>query len=479
MDYLPLFHNLQGRKCLIVGGGDIALRKVRPLLEAGARVVVVAPDVCPAVADLADKGEIRLLRKSFHPDDLNGVVLAIAATDNPEVNAQVSRWARERSLPVNVVDNPALCSVIFPAIVDRSPVQVAISTGGSGPVLARLLRGKLETLLPANLGRLARLAERFRTQVKEHIAAPTERRAFWERVFDGPVAELVYNDRDGDAEQALRQMLANYSDTQNGPSPAGRASTPGEVYLVGGGPGDPDLLTFRALRLMQQADIVLYDRLVSKEVLNLARRDAEYIYVGKTAGDHPVSQENINRKLVEFAQAGKRVLRLKGGDPFIFGRGGEEIEHLAEHGIPFQVVPGITAASGCASYAGIPLTHRDHAQSVRFIAGHHRNDKLDLPWRELAAPGQTLVFYMGLNGLERICRELIDAGMGPEMPAALIEKGTTVRQRVFVGTLEDLPGKVREGEARAPTLIIVGTVVLLQEKLHWFGSRSEGELSHE
>ncbi|HLS98603.1 MAG: siroheme synthase CysG [Porticoccaceae bacterium] len=466
MDYLPLFHNIQGRKCLIVGGGETALRKVRPLLEAGARVQVVAPEIRQGLRELADRGKIQVSHKRFHPNDLAGAVLVIAATDEGAVNEQVSRWARERNIPVNVVDNPALCSVIFPSIVDRSPVQIAISTGGSGPVLARMLRGRLESLLPANLGRLARLAERFRPRVKEKIPAENGRRAFWEGIFEGPVAELVYSGRDGEAEAALAKAL-------EAPDP----QPLGEVYLVGGGPGDPDLLTFRALRLMQQADIVLYDRLVSKAVLDLVRRDAERIYVGKTAGDHPVTQDNINRKLVEYAREGKRVLRLKGGDPFIFGRGGEEIEHLAEHGIPFQVVPGITAASGCASYAGIPLTHRDHAQSVRFIAGHRRDDELNLPWRELAAPGQTLVFYMGLNGLETICRELAAAGMGATMPAALIEKGTSPRQRVFVGTLADLPEKVREGQAKAPTLIIVGTVVSLHHRLRWFGGADEGKQS--
>jgi len=460
MDYLPLFHNLKGRKCLVVGGGEIALRKVRPLLEAGAIVRVVAPEIRPALKELADKGTIQISCKTFHPDDMAGVALVIAATSDTQVNEQVSRFARERNIMVNVVDNPALCSVIFPAIIDRSPVQIAISTGGSAPVLARLLRGKLESLLPDGYGKLAALADKFRPAVKARLESENSRRSFWEKVFEGPIAELVFRGRMQDAEQALAEAL-EYPDIQ----------TCGEVYLVGGGPGDPDLLTFRALRLMQQADIVLYDRLVSKEVLNLVRRDAERIYVGKTAGDHPVTQDNINRKLVEYALQGHRVLRLKGGDPFIFGRGGEEIEHLAEHGIPFQVVPGITAASGCASYAGIPLTHRDHAQSVRFIAGHRRDDELDLPWEELAAPGQTLVFYMGLNGLETICHQLMTHGMDAATPAALIEKGTTARQRTFVGNLADLPEKVRLGEARAPTLIIVGHVVGLHHKLNWFGEQ--------
>ena len=460
MDYLPLFHNLKGRKCLVVGGGEIALRKVRPLLEAGAVVRVVAPQIRQSLKEMADVGTIQITVKTFHPDDMAGVALVIAATSDQQVNEQVSRFARERNIMVNVVDNPALCSVIFPAIIDRSPVQIAISTGGSAPVLARLLRGKLESLLPDAYGKLAQLADKFRPAVKAKLESENSRRGFWEKVFEGPIAELVFRGRMQEAEQALADAIDN-PDVQ----------ACGEVYLVGGGPGDPDLLTFRALRLMQQADIVLYDRLVSKEVLNLVRRDAERIYVGKTAGDHPVTQENINRKLVEFALQGHRVLRLKGGDPFIFGRGGEEIEHLAEHGIPFQVVPGITAASGCASYAGIPLTHRDHAQSVRFIAGHRRDDDLNLPWEELAAPGQTLVFYMGLNGLETICHQLMTHGMDAATPAALIEKGTTARQRTFVGNLADLPEKVRLGEARAPTLIIVGHVVGLHHKLKWFGEQ--------
>jgi len=457
MDYLPLFHDLRGRTCLVVGGGEIALRKLRPLLEAGARVVVVAPEIRQGIRELAADGSLALVERPFAPGDVDGKALVIAATSDDGVNREVSRRAQAGNIPVNVVDNPALCSVIFPAIVDRSPVQLAISTGGAAPVLARLLRGRLEALLPAAYGNLARLAESFRPRVKARIPGEAGRRAFWEQVFEGRVAEAALRGDLATAEQLLEASLAS-----------GDGVARGEVYLVGGGPGDPDLLTFRALRLMQQADIVLYDRLVSTEVLNLVRRDAERIYVGKTAGDHPVTQDNINRKLVEFASQGHRVLRLKGGDPFIFGRGGEEIEHLADHGIPFQVVPGITAASGCASYAGIPLTHRDFAQSVRFVAGHRKNEQLNLDWPQLVTPGQTLVFYMGLNSLETISAQLVAHGMDPGTPAALVEKGTSPGQRVMVGTILTLPEVVRASGARAPTLIIVGGVVSLRGKLDWF-----------
>ena len=459
MDFLPLYHNLRGQPCLMVGGGETALRKLRPLVEAGAVITVVAPAIKAGIRDLqaAHPDQIRLAERPFDRADLGGAVLAVAATADRAVNEEVSRLAKVAGTPVNVVDNPDLCSVIFPSIIDRSPVQIAISTGGAAPVLARLLRGKIETLLPFNLGPLARLAGRFRPRVKASIATEADRRSFWEQVFEGDIAARAYK---GNLEQAEAMMAAALTDF----SPAGT----GEVYLVGGGPGEPDLLTFRALRLMQQADIVLYDRLVSPQVLDLVRRDAERIYVGKTAGNHPVSQENINRKLVEYARQGYRVLRLKGGDPFIFGRGGEEIDHLADNGIPFQVVPGITAASGCASFAGIPLTHRDYAQSVRFVAGHRKGDQLPLDWPQLVTPGQTLVFYMGLSGLEMISRQLIDHGMDPDTPAALVEKGTTPQQRVIEGTIRQLPELVRAAQVRAPTLIIVGGVVALRGKLNWF-----------
>ena len=420
----------------------------------------IFPEINTVIIDLAKKHSLCLYQRKFNNEDLEGTALVIAATDDKQLNKQVSEQAQKLNIPVNVVDQPELCSVLFPSIVDRSPVQIAISSGGTAPVLARMLRTRLESLIPSGYGYLAQLAGKFRQQVKEKITDANSRKAFWEDVFSGDVSELVFSNRHDVAENKLQEKL----DRQLSSS----ADSLGEVYLVGGGPGDPDLLTFRALRLMQKADIVLYDRLVSKEVLSLVRRDAELVYVGKTAGDHPVTQDNINEKLVEFAQQGNRVLRLKGGDPFIFGRGGEEIAHLADNDIPFQVVPGITAASGCASYAGIPLTHRDHAQSVRFITGHQKDHKYDLNWSELVAPNQTLVFYMGLNGLETICQQLMSYGMDSTTPAALIEKGTTARQRVFIGDLDTLSNKVREGGAKAPTLIIVGSVVSLHDQLSWF-----------
>lgn len=462
MDLLPLFHNLNGRRCLMVGGGSVALRKIRPLIEVGAKVEIIAPEINTAITDLAEKHSLCLYQRKFNNADLEGAALVIAATDDKQLNKQVSEQAQKLNIPVNVVDQPELCSVVFPSIVDRSPVQIAISSGGTAPVLARMLRTRLESLIPSGYGFLAQLAGKFRQQVKEKITEPNSRKAFWEDVFSGDISELVFSNKHDIAESKLQEKL----DKQLSSS----ANSLGEVYLVGGGPGDPDLLTFRALRLMQKADIVLYDRLVSKEVLSLVRRDAELVYVGKTAGDHPVTQDNINEKLVEFAKEGNRVLRLKGGDPFIFGRGGEEIAHLADNGIPFQVVPGITAASGCASYAGIPLTHRDHAQSVRFITGHQKEHKYDLNWSELVAPNQTLVFYMGLNGLETICQQLMSYGMDSTTPAALIEKGTTTRQRVFIGDISTLPQKVRDGGAKAPTLIIVGSVVSLHDQLSWFNT---------
>lgn len=455
MQFLPLFHKLQGRLVLVIGGGEVALRKARLLSDAGAVLRVVAPEIRSELQELAGPGGNFL--RGYASSDLQGVALVIAATDDVPLNAQISAEAQALGIPVNVVDAPALCSVIFPAIVDRSPLIVAVSSGGDAPVLARLIRAKIETWIPATYGQLANLGKRFRDRVKHLFPDVQQRRVFWEDVFQGQIAESVFAGKPDEGERLLEERLA-------GAAP--RAL--GEVYLVGAGPGDPDLLTFRALRLMQQADVVLYDRLVAPAIIELCRRDAERIYVGKRRADHAVPQEQINQLLIDLARQGKRVLRLKGGDPFIFGRGGEEIEQLAAEDIPFQVVPGITAASGCAAYAGIPLTHRDHAQSVRFVTGHLKDGSSNLPWKDLVAPGQTLVFYMGLVGLPGICEQLIAHGRSGATPAALVQQGTTQNQRVFTGTLETLPQLVAEHEVHAPTLVIVGEVVTLRDKLAWF-----------
>ncbi|MBO2927216.1 siroheme synthase CysG [Metapseudomonas otitidis] len=457
MDFLPLFHNLQGRHVLVVGGGEIALRKARLLADAGACLRVVAPEIDSQLVALVEQSQGLVHRRGYASGDLEGAVLVIAATDDEPLNAQISRDAQARGVPVNVVDAPALCSVIFPAIVDRSPLIVAVSSAGDAPVLARLIRAKIETWIPSAYGQLAGLAKRFRQQVKQLFPDVQQRRVFWEDVFQGPIAERVLSGQPAEAERMLAERVAG-----GAPKPLG------EVYLVGAGPGDPDLLTFRALRLMQQADVVLYDRLVAEPIIEMCRRDAERIYVGKRRADHAVPQDQINRLLIDLAKQGKRVLRLKGGDPFIFGRGGEEIGELAAHGIPFQVVPGITAASGCAAYAGIPLTHRDHAQSVRFVTGHLKDGSSDLPWADLTSPGQTLVFYMGLVGLPIICEQLVRHGRSADTPAALVQQGTTRNQRVFTGTLGNLPQLVAEHEVHAPTLVIVGEVVKLRDQLAWF-----------
>ena len=461
MDFLPLFHNLRGRLVLLVGGGDVALRKARLLSEAGARLRVVAPTIEPELLSLVQQRGGETLLQNYSADQLEGAQLVIAATDDGELNARVSRDAQARSLPVNAVDAPEHCTVIFPAIVDRSPLVIAVSTGGHAPVLARLTRARIETLFPHSWGRLAQLAQRFRSRVKTAFSTINQRRVFWEDVFQGDIAERVFSGRDDEAERLLVERL----EQQKG------QRYQGEVYLVGAGPGDPDLLTFRALRLMQQADVVLHDRLVPDVIIDLCRRDADRIYVGKARADHAVPQEQINQLLVRLAKEGKRVLRLKGGDPFIFGRGGEEIEELAANGIPFQVVPGITAANGCSAYAGIPLTHRDHAQSVRFVTGHLKDGSTNLPWQELVARGQTVVFYMGLVGLPVICEQLIAHGRAPDTPIALIQQGTTAQQMVLTGTLASMPALVEQTEIKPPTLLIVGEVVSLRHKLKWFEVR--------
>jgi uroporphyrin-III C-methyltransferase/precorrin-2 dehydrogenase/sirohydrochlorin ferrochelatase len=460
MKYLPLFFDIKGRPCLVVGGGEIAARKVEALLRAGARITVVSPQLGPPLGARHAAGEIGHLAEAFDAGHLADCVLAVAATDDEVINRRVSDLARKRRIPVNVVDHPELCSFIFPSVIDRSPVTVAVSTAGAAPVLARLLRARLETLIPATYGRLAELAGRFRHVVKARLPQGAVRRRFWEETLQGPVAELVHAGREAAAAHALQAAL-DKADTDG--------LRCGEVYLVGAGPGDPDLLSFRALRLMQQCDVVLYDRLVQPAILDLVRREAERIYVGKRRSFHSVRQEEINALLVKLARDGKRVLRLKGGDPFIFGRGGEEIATLADEGIPFQIVPGISAANGCAAYAGIPLTHRDFAQSVLFVTGHLKDGSMDLNWDALIQPAQTLVVYMGLSGLDILCRELIAHGMAAAMPAALVERGTTAGQRVLIGSLESLPAIVAKQDVHAPTLLIIGGVVKLHDSLEWFG----------
>jgi len=457
MDYLPICIDLRGRHCLLVGGGEVARRKVETLLRAGATLRLVAPAIDPGLGELVRQrgGELRL--RAFEPRDVDDVWLAVAATDDEAVNRQVRDVARQRGVLVNVVDQPALCYFIFPSIIDRDPMVIAVSSGGRAPLLARLLRARLETTIPAGYGRLAAWMGRFRPQVKARIAGGTARRRFWERVLEGQIGETFLAGREAEAERLLTASLT-----------AGTVDEVGEVYLVGAGPGDPDLLTFRALRLMQKADVVLYDRLVAAPIVDLVRKEAERIHVGKERDRHTLPQSRINQLLIDLARSGKRVLRLKGGDPFIFGRGGEEIEHLAEAGISFQVVPGITAASGCASYAGIPLTHRDFAQSVRFVTGHLKDGSPDLNWPELAHADQTLVFYMGLLGLPHICRQLVAHGLDDQTPIALIQQGTTPNQQVWVATLATLPQLLERIRPQPPTLAIVGGVVSLHRRLAWF-----------
>lgn len=401
---------------------------------------------------------LQLRQKEFTVSDVINYRLIVSATDDKAVNQQVADAAKQQGIPVNVVDTPALSSFIFPAIVDRSPIIVAVSSGGAAPVLSRLIRAKIEAVISPAYGKLAELAQTFREKVKMRFASVQQRRIFWENVFQSNIAEQVFAGRMGKAEAMLAEKLNGINEGQ----------TSGEVYLIGAGPGAADLLTFRALRLLQQADVVVYDRLVSPDILDLARRDADKIHVGKQRNRHTLPQDSINELLAELAKTGKRVARLKGGDPFIFGRGGEEIDTLMAQGIPFQVVPGITAASGCASYAGIPLTHRDYAQSCVFVTGHLKDNQVNLNWTQLALPNQTVVIYMGLEGLEQICQALIRHGSPQNLPIALIQQGTTDNQKVVTGTLATLPEIIAVQSIKAPTIIIIGEVVSLHNRLEWF-----------
>ncbi len=459
MRHFPVFLDLNRRRCLVVGGGEVAASKVQQMLRSNADILVVAPWAGEEILALEQQGKLRREARAFMPGDVVGCALVIAATADKEVNVRVAEAAKADNVPVNVVDNPALCSFIMPSVVDRDPVQIAVSTGGASPVLARLLRVKLETLIPASYGRLATVVREFRGRVKQRFPEFRQRRRFWENILQGPVVEMLFAGREAAAVQALEDELDSAEPTDL------RA---GEVYLVGGGPGDPDLLTFRALRLMQQADVVLYDRLVAPAIVELVRKEAKRIYVGKRSDSHTVPQSDLNTMLVELAQQGKRVLRLKGGDPFVFGRGGEEIEELAAAGVPFQVVPGITAAAGCASYAGIPLTHRDYAHSCLFVTGHLQDGKLAFNWAALLQPKQTLAIYMGVKGIDVLQNNLLEHGMRPDLPAAVIQQGTTPNQKVYVGTVSTLAKTVADQEVKPPSMIVIGEVVKLHDKLTWF-----------
>ena len=456
MDIFPISLKLQQQPCLIVGGGHIAYRKAVLLHKAGAVIHVIAPDIDANLLQLVEESQGQYIQALYPAQiQLNDYRLVIAATDDYAVNTKVFEDCEALKILVNSVDDPPHCRFMVPAIVDRSPLVISVASNGTSPVLSRQIRTQLETSIPHGMGKLAEFSGKWRAAVKAKISNPDERRVFWEDLYASSLKEQVFHDNLVEADRLIEQALAEWKTPK------------GEVYLVGAGPGDPELLTLKALRLMQQADVVIYDRLVSPAIMELCRRDATKIYVGKARSNHAVPQEGINALLVEYASKGQRVCRLKGGDPFIFGRGGEEIQELFAAGVPFQVVPGITAASGCSAYAGIPLTHRDYAQSVRFLTGHLKEGSPELPWDELVYQNQTLVLYMGLVGLEKICEKLIEHGQRPDMPVALISKGTTPEQKVLVGTLADIASKVEENHIQAPTLTIIGDVVSLREQLQW------------
>ena len=456
--YFAAFLDLKGKPAVVVGGGTVAALKAQALLRSGARVTVIAPRLGPRLSELAVLGALRHEAKRFQPGDLVGADIAIAATDDAAVNEAVSGAAHALRIPVNVADDAARSTFIMPSVIDRPPMQIAISSAGTSPVLARKVRRLVEAAVPFGIGRLAELIGRWRQRSKERYPDPEARRRFWEDVVDGPIGDMAVSGSAQAASRALEEELRQSTKTGHG-----------FVSLVGAGPGDPELLTLRALRVMQGASVVLFDHLVSPELVDLVRRDAERIYVGKEQDNHALPQQDINALMVRLAREGKRVVRLKGGDPFIFGRGGEEIEALAGEGIAFEVIPGVTAAAGAASYAGIPLTHRDYAQSCVFVTGHLKDGSAQLDWETLLRPRQTVVVYMGVGGLSRICEGLVERGMDPAMPAAMVEKATLSAQRVVAGTIGSLPALAREQAVKPPALLIVGEVVKLRTRLAWFG----------
>ncbi|HTW87721.1 MAG TPA: siroheme synthase CysG [Candidatus Binataceae bacterium] len=464
MDWLPAFIRLRGHRCLVVGGGTVALRKARQLLAAGASVTVVAPAPVPGFSDQTAAGGIEILRGRFAPELVRGCRLVIAATDDPEINREVAAAAEQHGVLVNVVDAPALCGYIAPAIIDRDGVTVAIGTDGVAPILARELRARIDAAIPHGLGRLTALVARWRATVQRYLPAGAVRRRFWEDVVRGPIAgAAVSGDHDGAARLMGRALER---------ACAGDLKPQGEVYLVGAGPGDPELLTLAALRLMNDCDVVLHDSLVAPEILAMVRRDAVRIDVGKRCGARGMSQNELNRLMVEKARAGQRVLRLKGGDPFVFGRAGEEMEALAQAGIAYRVVPGITAAAGCAAEARIPLTHRDYAHTCVLTTGHTCEGSPD--WARLAAAGQTIVFYMSFKNLETTCAELIRHGLEAATPAAVVSRGTMSDSRLLIGTVETLAQMVEQQRPASPAIVIIGEVVRVRERLDQFAVQAAG-----
>ncbi len=458
MNHYPIYTDLKGRPVLLAGAGHVAERKAESLLQAGARLRVVAQELNPQFQQWRDEGRIEWLGGDFQTAFLNDVFLAVAATDDHELNRHIYQAAEACGKFCNTVDQLDLCSFIVPAVIDRRPIQIAISSGGTSPVLARQLRQQIETLVPQHIGRMAALAGAWRQRVKAAIDSLSERRRFWETLFASRFDTLVAQGREDDAEQTFNEQLAGWQPLQ------------GEVVLVGAGPGDAGLLTLHALQAIQAADVVLYDALVSDEIRALIRKDADKICVGKRAGLHQVQQQETNRLLVHYAQQGKRVVRLKGGDPFVFGRGGEEAQELARAGIPFRIVPGVTAALGATAYAGIPLTHRDSAQTALFITGHCRPDGHELHWQTLARGNQTLVVYMGTIKAAEIAAELIKHGRSADTPVAVISHGTLAKQNVQTGVLQDLPALAEQAER--PALMVIGEVVKLRDELAWFAGQN-------
>lgn len=454
MKWLPLLHRSNDIKFIIFGGGQVAQRKVQTLIKFTQDITLVSPELSSGLQTLVEKHQLNYIASVALQQHVLPKHRIVATTDDVAVNQKIARWAKEQSCDVSIADDSENSDFIFPAIIDRNPVTIAISSSSESPALTRYLRNQLDAALPARLPQLAKFVSSLRKVIRKTFDNTQQRQHLWRCLMSSPMPNLVLAGKTEQAEQVAQEVIA------------GNQSM-GEVFLVGAGPGDPELLTLKAVRLIQQADVVFYDRLVSPAILEYCSGKAEMHYVGKAMSDHAVPQEGINQLLVDHAKLGKTVLRLKGGDPFIFGRGGEEIEQLADEGIAFQVVPGITAASGCSSYAGIPLTHRDHAQSVRFVTGHLKNDTTDLPWHELIHPHQTLVVYMGLSGITHISQELIRHGMSEDTAIALIEKGTLPEQKVYTSTLKDIAGVIANNTISAPTLTIIGDVVKLHKKLQW------------